>query len=536
MADLEKEKKNVPAASEEQPAEKKKAPKMSSASRKKFKYGSIATAITCIVVAIVVVINVLVNMLVEKYPIKLDLTESAMFEISEDTIGYLETLEKDVNFTVLMAENSFQTNGAYMKMVYEVLERYAQYSDKINLTYVDPTTNPDVVNSFQSGYSGTLTEGDVIISDAADATKMRVVNVNNMFTYDQEKYYMYMYGYTSFENCITAFTGEQDLTAALMYVTDADPVNVAVIATANGQPVYNVDYNAASVSVFKSTLTKNGYNVVDIDLYTDALDPAQYDMLVLPAPVNDLTQDAVDQISAFLYNDGTYHRDLIYFADFTQSSTPNLNALLESWGLSVSSSLVMEGDETAAQQVQLAVGTATVPVAVIAEETYSAGLANATLPIVSPLCRSIDILWESKTSGITTELLKSSDTVYLSEMSEDAEDQENVGAQTIMAMSTRKNVVDSVAFDSNIMVIGSMMLSDYYVMQTPSYNNAEYLMSAINTMTGKGSGLIIAEKALESTAITITAAQLKGINIVLYGIPFAVVIIGIVVFIRRKNR
>ena len=41
---------------------------------------------------------------------------------------------------------------------------------------------------------------------------------------------------------------------------------------------------------------------------------------------------------------------------------------------------------------------------------------------------------------------------------------------------------------SNIMVFGSMMLSDYYIMQDAAYNNAEYLMSAVNTMTGKGGG------------------------------------------------
>ncbi len=540
MADLNKEK-DMPAASEEKketaaPAENKPAKKTNSAMRKKLKYGSVATAITCVVVAIVVVVNVLVNMLVEKYPVKLDLTDNAMYEISDETIEYLKTVDQEVNFTVLSDKSYFQTNGAYMKMVSEILERYTQYSDKINLTYVDSTTNPDVVQKFQAGYSGQLSGTDIVISAADDPTKMRVVNIYNLFGYDQEKYQMaYYYGYYTLEDCINSFKGEQDLTAALMYVTDADPVNVALITTANAQPIFNQDYNLASVQAFQNVLTKNGYNVISIDLYTTKLDPAEYDILVLPAPVNDLTADAVEQISAFLYNDGAYSRDLIYIADFTQSATPNLNGLLETWGLSVSSKLVMEGDENAAQKVQLAIGSATVPVAEIAEETYSAGLANKALPIVSPLCRSIDILWESKTGGVTTELLRSSDSVYLTTLESD-EEEENVGPQTIMAMSTRKYYEDSVPSESNILVMGSMMLADYNVMQTPSYNNAEYIMSVINTMTGKGNSLIIAEKTLGNTAITITEGQLKGINFVLYGIPFVVVIIGIVVIVRRKNR
>ena len=242
MADNEKELNQEASASEnaaapakeEAPKKEKSSRKMSAAVRKKFKYGGLAAAITAVVVAIVVVVNILVSTLVEKYPLKLDLTETAMYEISEDTIDYVSSLEQDVNFTVLMDESNFKTSGTYLKMVHEILQKYTQHSDRINLTYVDPTTNPDVVNQYQEHYSGTLTTGDVVIASAEDPSKMRVVNVDKMFTYDDEKYYYYMYyGYYTLEDCITAFTGEQDLTAALMYVTDANPVRVGVISMAN---------------------------------------------------------------------------------------------------------------------------------------------------------------------------------------------------------------------------------------------------------------------------------------------------------------
>jgi hypothetical protein len=543
MADLENEKKQeTEAVSEEKPAKKTRR-RISAAARKKFKYGTLATALTCVVIAIVVVINVLVSGLMDKYPLKLDLTESAMFEISDDTIEYLKNVEQDVNLTVLMDESNFMTSGTYMKMIAEILERYAQYSDKVHLTYVDPTTNPDVVNTYQANYSGTLSEGDIVVSNAEDATKMRVVNINDMFTYDSEKYYYYYYyGSGSLEDCITAFSGEQDLTAALMYVTDADPVSVGVLATANGSALYNQSYNYYSLYVFEQTLTKNGYDVEEIDLYTDTLDPSAYDMLVLPAPVNDLTASAVESISSFLYNGGSYGRYLVYFADFTQSSTPNLDEMLESWGLQVTSNLAMEGDENVAQQITLAItasagSTVAVPVATIVDTTYSENMSNTSLPIVAPLCRTINLLWDSQSSGITSALLQTSDTTYLSEMGQSSSaDTDPDGAQTIMAVSTRKNTVDSETVSSSVMVMGSMMLSDYYVMQDTSYNNAEYLISAINTMTGKGSSLIIAEKQLANATITVTSAQLKGINLVLTLIPFVVVMIGTAVFIRRRNR
>ena len=140
-----------------------------------------------------ILVNVLVNVLVEKYPLKLDLTEDAKFEISEESISYLKTLNQDVNFTVLMAEKNFQTSSESLKMVSEILERYTQYTDKIHLRYVDPSTNPDVVNQYQANYSASLTEGDIVISNAADESKLRVVKIGNLFDYDQQKYAQYYY-------------------------------------------------------------------------------------------------------------------------------------------------------------------------------------------------------------------------------------------------------------------------------------------------------------------------------------------------------
>lgn len=266
-------------------------------------------------------------------------------------------------------------------------------------------------------------------------------------------------------------------------------------------------------------------------------------MLILPAPVNDLTEDAVNKISDFLYNDGKYERDMIYFADITQSSTPNLDAMLATWGIEVSKNVAVAGEENNAQVVGIAMSGQKVQVgallASIADESYAANLGNKSLPIPAAFCRPINLLWESQTGGITSALLKTAeDKVLLRELGSDKEGGDySTEAQNLAVVSKRRtgDTIDTLA-ESNIMVFGSMMLSDYYIMQDTAYNNAEYLMSAINTMTGKGSGLIIAQKDLTKSTITIDQAQLNAVNVVLYGIPFVIVVIGIVVFVRRRNK
>lgn len=513
--------------------------RMSAAAQKKFKYGGIATAITCVVTAAVIGVNVLVSRVVEKYPLKLDLTGSGMYEISEDSRNYVKALQKDVNFTVLMSENSFQTSGLNLKMISELLERYAQNSDKIHLKFVDPSTNPDVVNSFQQNYSGTLSEGDIIVSDAADAAKMRVVNVGSLFTYDQQKLMAARYyGQGTIEDAITGFTGEQNLTAALMYVTDANPLKIGFIEKANDNPVYNYEFNGASVSVMAATLSKNGYDVESVDLYKTELDPAVYDVLVLPAPVNDLTATAVENISAFLYNDGDYGRSLIYIADFTQGNTPNLDELLGTWGLEVTRNLALEGESRSAQQVTLAVGNVAVPLASIADEAYAEGMPNTSIPIVAPLCRPINLLWESNTNGITDALLQSSETVYLNEMGAAKENQDKTpaGAQNVMAMSTRSQMIENKKHASHIMALGSMMLLDANVMQDASYNNSTFFVNAVNVMTGKGSGLVIAEKRLTDETLTLSAGDMRGAILAVFVVPALVVCAGVIVMMRRRNK
>lgn len=520
--------------------EKKPRKRMSAAAQKKLRYGGIATAITAIVTIAVVLVNLLVSRVVETYPLKLDLTSSGMFEISQESVDFLKTLDKDVNFTVLMAESNFESTTVSMKMVSEMLDRYAQNSSHIHVSYVDPTTNPDVVNTLQANYTGTLTQGDIVVADAEDPSKMRVVSIDSLFSYDQQKYALYYYyGQGTLEDCITSFSGEQNLTAALMYVADADPVKVAVISMLNSKLIYS-DANGYSVAMLAETLTKNGYDVTSVDLGTDALSPDDYDMIVLPAPINDLTQTDIDKLSAFLYNDGQYDRNLLYFADATQSDTPNIDELLSTWGIQVTKQLCMEGSDSAAQQVMLMGTTSTVPApaAVITDEDYSAGMANTSLPIAAPFCRTIDLLWDEKSGGITSSVLQTSDTVYLNEMNakEENSDKSAAGAQTVMATTTRRQNIDNIPHSSTIMVFGSMKLSDYYLMQDASYNNAPFMINAVNTVTGKGSGLVIAEKQLTPETLTLTTNDVRMVNLFIFAIPMAVAVIGVVVILRRRNK
>lgn len=313
-------------------------------------------------------------------------------------------------------------------------------------------------------------------------------------------------------------------------------------------------------------MDKNGYEITEIDIMSDELLPEDYDITVLPAPINDLTEDCITKLDDFLYNGGDLDRDLIYIADVLQYSTPNIDDFLEVWGIEIGGSIVYESSNDKSQYVKTMKGQLSAPIAVIADETYSEGLSNTNLPIIAPLSRPINLLFDANVDRTTSALLTTSDTAFLyplemktaeeakakadtseNEKATEAETEETTefdpdsaekSKQNVMAVATKTNMdSENKAHVNNVMVIGGATILDQVLSYSSSYNNAEYVINSVNKMCGKESGVIIAEKDLSVKTIDITNSQIRAISrVVIFVIPLIVVAAGIVVFIRRRNR
>lgn len=203
---------------------------------------------------------------------------------------------------------------------------------------------------------------------------------------------------------------------------------------------------------------------------------------------------------------------------------------------------------------------------VIGDETYSEGLSNTKLPIIAPLSRPVNLLFDANVDRTTSALLTTSDTAFLyplemqtaeeaqakadaseNEDATEAETEETTefdpdsaekSQQNVMAVATKTNMdSENKAHVNNVMVIGGATILDQVLLYSSSYNNAEYIINSVNKMCGKENGIIIAEKDLSVQTIDITSSQIKAISrVVIFVIPLIVVAAGIVVFIRRRNR
>ena len=113
------------------------------------------------------------------------------------------------------------------------------------------------------------------------------------------------------------------------------------------------------------------------------------------------------------------------------------------------------------------------------------------------------------------------------------------GKQIYAALASKAVFNDDGTTDySNIFVCGSYtMFSDTYLMYE-QFQNREYLLSVVNGMTGKTtSGITKEPKVITGNIFDVDAAAVKRLKIIFIGvIPVATLVIGLTIWLRRKNR
>ena len=100
---------------------------------RRFRYGSMATAITAVVAVLVVVLNVVVSLLADRFPINIDLTQNKLFSLSDNSVEIAKSINKDVQVIVFGSEDLYKNPNmgsdyyqveALYKEIYKALQQY----------------------------------------------------------------------------------------------------------------------------------------------------------------------------------------------------------------------------------------------------------------------------------------------------------------------------------------------------------------------------------------------------------------------------
>lgn len=488
-----------------------------------FKRGWFSIVLVVLFIAAVILVNLISTTLVEKIPaLVVDTTGSDNFNLTEDTLEYIPTLDEDITLIVLADEKDFKDGGEYYIQSNTLLHEYANKSDRISLKYVDLASNPTFVNSYP---------------DESLANYAIIVQGENDYRYLTSQDYLDVEMDYNYNYYIAGSNLEEVVTSAILNVTLDDKPKVTFISDVNGE-----DY-----SYFKSYLEKNGFETEEISPAMNAI-PEDTKFLVLFAPSVDLDTAFVDTVSDFLYNNGDYGKELIYLPARVFTPFPNIDSLIEEWGISVDDGIAVENDTNYIGQAYGYLIYATQ----YADTTYTANMKKGDLPfcVVGGYARPVDILDSSKAQSLFT-FSDQSEVIYIVDSPDEAEEDtitESKPNLNIGAIATKSTTVSSDADtdtdegstetkSSNIVVIGSSVSMSETMLESSVYGNSSYIISLFNTLSDRGDvGITIESKSLLNEELGITTAQMN----VLYAlfvivIPLGVLITGIVIFIKRRN-
>lgn len=508
---------------------------------KKLKHGMMSTVFTIAFVAVVVLVNVVATVLFDRYPITIDLTKDKIYSISDESEEYVKKIDTDVLITVFAEEDDFTNLSTYTRQADEVMRKYCKYNNKISYRYVDIDSNPDIMKDYTDD---TISLYDIIVetNPSKDIKRTRKLTVLDLVNFSDEFNEMLStYGMTAEQlaeqsggavnalSTMTSYYGssiiassnaEQAFTSAFMTVTDPNPVTVTFLTGRS---------ELTELSYLQTLLTANGYTVNTIDITSEDI-PEDTDVAVIPAPKTDYLAEDIKKLDAFLDNNGKLGKQLLYIASVQQQSTPNIDEFLADYGVEIGEGAICETYASNYYNQQF------LTISSELSDNFMQDVGTSDPKLLIQASRPVKLLFDEKNKIATEAYVKSTDDAFVMNL-EDGSTIEK-GQQNYVTVSSRVAYEDGGdSIYSNVIVAGSeFMFSDRYLQYT-QYQNREYFLSLLNGITHKTDGIVIEPKVIEGNVYDVNESQktvLKWTFILI--IPVIVLAVGMIIWLRRKNR
>ena len=468
--------------------------------KKYLKNGSYSMMISVVFIIIVVVVNLITGEIPSKYT-QVDISDSKIYSIGEQTKSFLKDLEDDV--TIYQVVQS----GSEDETITNLLQKYKEESKHIEVVQKDPVVNPQ----FVSEYTSSNVSSNSLIVVCGERSK--VVDYNNMYEQSID--------YNTYSYNTTGFDGEGQITSAIAYVTSED---LPIIYTLEGHGELELD------STIKEDIEKANIEIKILNLITEDSVPEDTDCLFIIAPSTDISDEEKEAILNYLENGGK----AMMFSDYTEESMDNFDEILANYGVSRAEGLVFEGDTS-----HYAMQTPYYLVPNIKSAEAVSDTASSGYYILAPYAQGIKKSDDVRDTVTIDSLLTTSDSAYSkSNLNSDTlqkEDEDEEGPFDI-GVSITENVGDDKT--TQIVYYSTSYLLDSNVNKMVSGGNKKLIMSSINWMcsSDETSTISIPSKSLEISYLTLTAYDVSFWQICTIGlIPGFFLIAGFMVWFKRRK-
>jgi ABC-type uncharacterized transport system involved in gliding motility auxiliary subunit len=450
-------------------------------------------------------ILVVVALIGQRHSLRLDLTESKRYSISEQSKKIIRSLKDDIQI-----KGFYQEAEPERDQVRDLLETYRYYSKKINYQFIDPDRQPSVAKHYQIRTYGTLVlEGFGKTQTITAADEESITNAILKLGQEQERVVYFLTGH-----------GDREISNS-----DKDGYSIAKVA-----------------------IEKENFRAKTLNLLADPKVPEDAALVVVADPQKPLFATELEALRQYLNLNGNVMLLLEPFSD------GGLREFLESYGITLAADIVVD--------TMSRVFGASDLIPVVTEYGFHKITDGFNIACFFPTARSIDPVKE-KSAGTNLTALASTSAYSWAEMDyrlgqqqppefDESKDKKGpITVAVIAAISTKGAENDSMGEEqkdsaspetadpgglAQLVVFGDsdFASNNYFNLQ----GNSDFFLNAINFLAQQENLITIERPKPEGTLLTLSLSQgrlLFWVGLLL--MPTLVLATGLVVFqLRRKHR
>lgn len=482
-------------------------------SKTSFKMGGAAVVVTALFLVAIIALNLFAGALTDRFDLKFDMTKNEVYELSDTSKELAANLKEQVNVYVLSSEvdftqNNFGSTVNYSALVNEILKKYAAVSNgTIQINYVDIYQNPAFTTKYET--TAGLTPYDIIFETEK---RFKVLNLTDFyeFSYDAE---------TQSQN-VVANLADPMTASAITYVT-SEKTPVAVFVTGHEE---TIPYQLTSL------FETNNYETQEINLQTADI-PENTSVAIIVGPMRDYSGEELSKLDRYFKSGGNG----IIMIDPASQGLSNLNAYCQQWGVLFENNIIADD--------KMAVGHPLNLVPLHLNHEINKGVYATGVITLFPSSRSITKLFSAKGDYETTSVISTSASSYGKKVSEAALNEtvektadDKSGPFDVGVLSKYSAYSGETKITSEVLFLGGVTLIAPDYLQSQSFGNREFLAGVATYFNKDAKFAVTGGKSLQYLELVLTTAQQDTIFIIfVILLPLALVIAGLVIFIKRRN-
>ena len=469
-----------------------------SVSVRNFSMGAYSSITIVIVVALTVIVNLIAGKVPSKYT-NIDVTSNKLYTITDQTKKLLENLTEDINIFVINSEDSADTT------LNQTLKYYEDSSSHIKVTYIDPLVNPQFVSQYTTS---SIAQNSIVVESAK---RYQLISYNDIYETQTD--------YSTYQQNVTGYDAEGQLTSAIAYCTSEDMPKIYMIA---GHNEYTLD------SGFQTAIEKENIEYETINLMDYEAVPEDAECIIIHAPEKDFSSDDADKVIAYLNQGGK----AFITVEYVGTELPNFERILSEFGMTIQMGYAV--DTSAGNYYQKPIFL--LPNVEYADETN--GLKGAYTYLIAPYAQGIDVP-DEEIEGITyTKLLNGSENsivkTNITNASTYEKEEGDIEGPVCIGVKAEKTLDSGT---STIYLFASAQMFTDSIDNAVSGNNKQLFSNIMSTLANHETSVSVPVKSYEMDSLIVSASDLAVFGIIAVVIlPLALLVAGLIIWLNRRSK